>query len=285
MRRINIKLKWFASHFFKRFVMGCTPPTVNDLCVLHLSDNFLVINKQCDIAINSDSAEDHPITVASQLNHKFPNLADPSIMFGFRFCHRLDFSTSGVLCLALNKLAAKECMLAMNSRRVSKYYLALVHGHIQENSIQFDKPIGFDSRPEHTHKMCVADKDYCIQPRKATSKLIVLQRGTYNEKPATKVIFQLVTGRRHQLRVHSHEIGHTIVGDFTYSDRKDILPYRMFLHSYRIVVPTNLELLDITTDDPFTEDNPKNKWCSLETAYELNNNVYDLFKSLNFHHC
>ena len=36
-------------------------------------------------------------------------------------------------------------------------------------------------------------------------------------RPATKVRFDLKTGRRHQLRVHSLCLGHGIVGDATYN--------------------------------------------------------------------
>ena len=36
-------------------------------------------------------------------------------------------------------------------------------------------------------------------------------------------------------RVHCHWLGHTIVGDYTYSGRTDVLSPRMFLHAHRLV--------------------------------------------------
>ncbi|GFT53605.1 RNA pseudouridylate synthase domain-containing protein 1 [Nephila pilipes] len=256
--------------------MGNKPASVEDLKVLYLSNNFLAVNKECDIPINADTAEKHPVTVANQLMHKFPHLVDPSINFGFRFCHRLDYSTSGVLAIALNKIAAKESGRAFNSQKTHKYYLALVHGHVEEDTIVINKAIGSDSRPDYSYRMCSSDKEYCIQPKWAKSKLLVLQRGIYNGKPATKLLMKLVTGRRHQLRVHCHEIGHTIVGDYTYSNKTDIYPYRMFLHAYRLIIPTKIEKLDILTEDPFTEHEPKNKWCPIETVHELNTEVFSI---------
>ena len=56
--------------------------------------------------------------------------------------------------------------------------------------------------------------------------------------PASKVLLQAVTGRRHQLRAHTHALGHTIVGDYTYSRGTDTSPYRMMLHAYHISIPT-----------------------------------------------
>ena len=45
--------------------------------------------------------------------------------------------------------------------------------------------------------------------------------------------------------------GHTIVGDYTYSNRTDVSPYRMMLHAYRLVIPMKRELIDVTAPDPF----------------------------------
>lgn len=81
--------------------------------------------------------------------------------------------------------------------------------------------------------MCVADNTCCLNPRKAHTQLTVLERGIFMSYPATKVLLLLITGRRHQIRVHCSNIGHTIIGDYTYSNRKDISPSRTFLHAYR----------------------------------------------------
>ena len=55
------------------------------------------------------------------------------------------------------------------------------------------------------------------------------------------VIMEPLTGRRHQLRVHCHSLGHTILGDYTYSDRSDTKPNRMYLHAYKIQLPNSIE--------------------------------------------
>lgn len=38
------------------------------------------------------------------------------------------------------------------------------------------------------------------------------------------------------MRLHCHYLGHTLVGDYTYSNRRDFAPFRMFLHSLRLVL-------------------------------------------------
>jgi 23S rRNA-/tRNA-specific pseudouridylate synthase len=51
----------------------------------------------------------------------------------------------------------------------------------------------------------------------ATEVIILDNRAFYGGQPVTKVLFRPLTGRRHQLRIHSLCLGHPIVGDFTYN--------------------------------------------------------------------
>ena len=176
---------------------------------------------------------------------------------------------------------------AFSKRKTRKYYLAFLRGHVSQELVDIKYPIGrkwdcktfqlafniqillsgFDTRPENMgHKMAISEKPYCHQPKSAFTRLLVLELGLYNNYPATKVLLKPITGRRHQLRVHCSSLGHTIVGDFTYSNQKDILPYRMFLHAQRLIVPTKIESIDVCTKDPFTQEDPKNKWTILKTV-------------------
>jgi len=47
-----------------------------------------------------------------------------------RFAHRLDYATSGILCLCLNKLAARALQTKFYKKKVTKYYLALVSNDV-----------------------------------------------------------------------------------------------------------------------------------------------------------
>ena len=78
-----------------------------------------------------------------------------------------------------------------------------------------------------------------------------------------------------QLRVHCHFLGHTIVGDWTYSSRRDVLPPRMFLHAHRLLMNTKMENLDLNAGDPFSESDNSFDWqpvveiCDINTAYQI----------------
>ncbi|CAJ1957264.1 unnamed protein product [Cylindrotheca closterium] len=90
----------------------------------------------------------------------------------------------------------------------------------------------------------------------------IIEEVTYRGRPATKVKLWPITGRRHQLRVHTALSGHAILGDVSYSSdvneqeatTKTRLPPRMCLHAYSLALPLLGERQDwsITTTDPFS---------------------------------
>ncbi|XP_047427259.1 RNA pseudouridylate synthase domain-containing protein 1 isoform X2 [Mugil cephalus] len=225
-------------------------PDVDGLRVLFQSDDYIVVDKHWDVRIDSKMwYEKH--TVQAQLRQRFPHLADPNTYYGFRFCHQLDFSTSGALCVALSKAAAGNAYRCFKDRTVTKAYLALVRGWVQEESQTLSFSIGRNSTEGKTHMMCVEGTEGCENPKPCQTELTVLEFGSYDSDPVTKVLLQPLTGRTHQLRVHCSAIGHPIVGDFTYSSGADDGPYRMMLHAHLLHIPLQPQPLLVTAGDPF----------------------------------
>lgn len=203
-------------------------------------------------------------SVQTLLKRQFASLANHSLRHDFYFAHRLDYATSGLLCIPLNKRRCAEISSLFEQRKIAKYYLAIVRGHIAGPSeISIDIPVGEDIRYKTgNNKMCTShDWEHCLSPKRCETKLIVLERGFYETEFATKVLLMPVTGRRHQLRVHCSEIGHPIVGDYTYSSHtadcgEDAVnaPPRMMLHAYRMRIPATAshnKSIDVTAEDPF----------------------------------
>lgn len=67
--------------------MATEPATLENLSVLHHSDDFIVVNKHWDVRIDSKMWYEK-LTVQAQLKHRFPQLADPSTYYGFRSASR-----------------------------------------------------------------------------------------------------------------------------------------------------------------------------------------------------
>lgn len=225
---------------------------MENLSVVYQSRDFLVVNKHWDLRIDSKTWRETP-TLQKQLRHRFPELADPDTCYGFRLCHQLDFSTSGALCVALNKAAAGSAYKCFKERRVTKAYLALVRGHIQEGRVTISHAIGRNSTEGRAHTMCIEGTQGCENPKPSLTELVVLEHGAYGGDPVSKVLLKPLTGRTHQLRVHCSALGHPIVGDLTYglaSGRED-QPFRMMLHAFYLRIPTRAERVEACTPDPF----------------------------------
>ncbi|XP_037670046.1 RNA pseudouridylate synthase domain-containing protein 1 isoform X2 [Choloepus didactylus] len=228
------------------------PGSVENLAVVYRSRDFLVVNKHWDVRIDSKAWRE-PLTLQQQLRHRFPELADPGTCYGFRFCHQLDFSTSGALCVALNKAAAGSAYRCFKERRVAKAYLALVRGHVQEGRTTISYAIGRSSAEGRSHTMCIEGTPGCENPKPSVTELVVLEHGLYAGDPVSKVLLQPLTGRTHQLRVHCNALGHPVVGDLTYGGAgvREEQPFRMMLHALYLRVPTPAECVEACTPDPF----------------------------------
>lgn len=137
--------------------------------------------------------------------------------------HRLDKEVSGLLIFAKTPEAHRFLNLEFEHRRVSKTYLALLWGYMEQSSGVIDKPI----RQYGSGRMGI-DED---QGKPSQTDYQVVERW----KDLTLVEASPRTGRRHQLRVHFYSQGHPIVGDRRYNLPKwtEAIP-RLMLHAWRL---------------------------------------------------
>lgn len=128
--------------------------------------------------------------------------------------HRLDMDTSGLLIFAKTGQAAANLRRQFEERTVKKTYRALLcPGKLTlkpGTTGTIDLPLApdYDERPRQ--------KVDLIQGKQALTEYEVLH---INQDGTTEVLFHPVTGRTHQLRVHSAHhlgLGRPIVGDLLY---------------------------------------------------------------------
>lgn len=122
--------------------------------------------------------------------------------------------------LALHHLAHRRLSEGFEQGRVSKGYLALVHGRVRDERGTIDLPIG---RARTGHCVLMSARGDAIEPRPAKTRYEVLERFA----DYTLVRARPATGRNHQIRVHLAQIGHPLVGDEFYEAYGRIKPLRM----------------------------------------------------------
>lgn len=149
--------------------------------------------------------------------------------------HRLDRDTSGLLVFAKDsdtKLALQENWdEAVQERR----YMALLEGDIEDEEGWIETWL-YENRKSmmvHCYALEKGD-DPSTPPRKdwqfASTHCSTLKRGQIDGKPYTMVEFELETGRKNQIRVHSQWIGHPVAGDRKYGAQTNPIG-RLALHA------------------------------------------------------
>lgn len=156
-----------------------------------------------------------------------------------RLVHRLDRETTGVLLVALTRGAAAKLSEAFRGRETEKHYVAVVRGHPNPPEGRIATWLARD--PDDGEKMAVL-KNRTKEAQRAVSLYETVDRsGQF-----TLLALQPITGRTHQLRVHTAHIGAPILGDTKYFNVENWalpggLQNRLHLHARRLVVPHPVE--------------------------------------------
>ena len=141
--------------------------------------------------------------------------------------HRLDRDTSGCLVLGRHRKATASLGLLFKHGKISKTYWAVVEGGPAEDEGTIDMPLG----------RLNAERGWWQKPdpegQTAVTNWKVLGRGD----GLAWLALEPVTGRTHQLRVHSAAMGWPIVGDNIYGNGPRFGEPRLHLHSREIVIP------------------------------------------------
>jgi tRNA pseudouridine32 synthase/23S rRNA pseudouridine746 synthase len=140
--------------------------------------------------------------------------------------HRLDADTSGCLLLARNPKALKRFAAAFEARQVSKRYLGILAGIPERKDGTIELALS---------KISSAAEGWRMIPAKKGKPALTEWRVVAEAGGRALVEFRPVTGRTHQLRVHSASgIGIPLLGDPVYGDGKGA--WRTMLHALALEV-------------------------------------------------
>lgn len=213
------------------------PPCVDEINILYQDEALLLIDKPSGLLSLSGKNPLNLDSVHYRLVQQFPTAL---------LLHRLDFGTSGIMIVALNKTAAASINRQFQARTVIKTYQAVLAGRVDTDAGDIALPIAKDAINFPKLKIC-------FETGKASSSHFeVLDRQTGPD--TTRVLFTPRTGRTHQLRIHSAGMGHPILGcDLYGSPESQRMAERLLLHAVGVEFnhPVSGERFAGVSDCPF----------------------------------
>ncbi|MCG6121715.1 MAG: RluA family pseudouridine synthase [Microvirga sp.] len=155
-----------------------------------------------------------------------------------RLVHRLDKETAGCLVVAKTRFAAATLSKSFRSRTTRKVYWAICAGVPRLRQGRISAYIAKESDPDGDSRMVVAEHGDRGADHALTYYAVVDQ----SAQKLAWLSLKPVTGRTHQLRVHTAHMGHPIIGDDRYFNIENWelpggIQNRLHLLARRIVVP------------------------------------------------
>lgn len=209
-----------------------------ELAVVYEDADVIIINKPAGML--SQKAEPGDVSAneyilsylinSGELTEEMFRTFKPSV------CNRLDRNTSGLLTAGKTLKGLQEMSNALKERSVQKYYRCIVKGEVRENA--YIK--GWLSKDVHTNKVTILTADNAADGTEA-SPIETEYRPIRTENGYTELEVHLITGRSHQIRAHLASVGHPILGDYKYGERKtndrwkrELNITSQMLHAYRM---------------------------------------------------
>ena len=161
-------------------------------------NDFAIFDKPTNLMVHPIS-KNTPYSLLDEIRFHFGEDAN--------LIHRIDAETSGLIIVGKNKQSEIALKDMFQEKKYHKSYLAIARGEIKEE-IKIDKGLDREGLAIGVRmKVCDDGKE----------SVTIIKPLKYNkEKDLTLVEALPLTGRQHQIRVHLHSIGHTILGDPIY---------------------------------------------------------------------
>lgn len=174
--------------------------------IILATEDLLFINKPAGIPVHGVGGLDR--LIAQSIS------SSQSLSFKTGPLHRLDKDTTGLLAFSRSLEGARWFSESVSNHIFKKYYLGLAEGF-------------FDSESEW-HDVTDDDKEMIT-----IAKPIATSRDTI--VPLTLVLYRIITGRKHQIRIQTSRHGHPLVGDTRYKSKLRPPPY--YLHAWQLLFP------------------------------------------------
>ncbi|MCG8380304.1 MAG: RluA family pseudouridine synthase [Proteobacteria bacterium] len=211
--------------------------------IIYQDDEIVVLNKPANLCVHGGSGQSSGIieTIRST-GDDYSNL---------ELVHRLDKDTSGCLILAKSIPVLRKLNLNLKNGEINKTYIALLSGQIKQHEWVIDNPLSKNMSQGGERIVGINSSG-----KKAVTKIV--RKRVFED--ASLVNVSLITGRTHQIRVHSSSVGHPVLGDRKYGNREQNRKYknkglrRIFLHASKLDFILPISGKRIVIEAPLSQD-------------------------------
>jgi 23S rRNA pseudouridine1911/1915/1917 synthase len=207
------------------------------MSILHEDADLIVIRKDAGL-LSIATADEKYLTAYRQLSD-YVKQSDPR---GRIFVlHRLDRDTSGVMMFGRSERVQQKMQTAWKKIVIERIYVALVEGQVRQ-------PEGtVESWLKENASLKMYSSKRTGDGLHAVTRFRVLRAGRHY----SLLEIRLDTGRKNQIRVHMHDIGHPIAGDKKYGARTNPIG-RLGLHAsvLAFIHPSTGELMRFNSELP-----------------------------------
>jgi len=209
-----------------------------ELRVVFEDADLLAVDKPAGLPVQPGSGHERlHLTAMVAARHPSPEAA----LFRPAAAHRLDLETTGLVLFGLSGQGLRGLTEAFREGKVEKRYLAIVAGIVEKQRDRIEMPLARVDAKDGP-KMRVRAEG----AKNAVTEYERLASG----RASSLLELRLETGRLHQIRAHLAEIGHPVLGDPRYGERRcppGLPKRRILLHAARLRLPhpTQAETLEL----------------------------------------
>lgn len=220
------------------------------LNILYEDEYLLIINKEAGFPIHPSSSHFED-TISNFVKAYF---IEKNIKRKIRPVNRLDRNTSGITIFAKSDYIQDILIKEMNSKTFKKNYIAITEGIPENLEGLIDAPIARKYGSIIEREICFnSNENLPIDYKPQSAQTIYKVLKTDKKNNLSLISYTLLTGRTHQIRLHSKFINCPLLGDELYNKESNLIN-RQALHSESItfIHPITKETLNIIA--PLPED-------------------------------
>lgn len=210
--------------------------------VLYEDNHIIIVNKRSGEIVQGDKTGDEPLSETVKRWIKETHAKPGNVFLGV--VHRLDRPVSGVVVFAKTSKALARLNEMMRNGEVHKTYWAITRNRPPKDE---DMLTHYITTVERNNKSYAS-----VQPKAGAKEAKLTYRLIASGERYHLLEVNLLTGRKHQIRVQLTSIGCPVKGDLKYSDKRSNPDGSISLLARRITFthPVSGKLIDVTAPVP-----------------------------------